>query len=109
MKQALPQCLDLRLLVGGGGAGSGRGVQPTPSVESIPAHSPSLSLSWQLPTGCPGDRLSLPGWTSVGLTSRADGCRLTINFLPEASYLQLSGQEMTFWLVFHTWVPLFIK
>lgn len=66
MWQALPQYLDLRPIVGW----PGRGAQPKPSVESIPAHSPSLSLSWQLPTGCPGDRLLLTGWISVGLTGR---------------------------------------
>ena len=76
-----------------------------PSVESIPAHSPSLSLSWQLPTGCPGDRLWLPGRISVGLTGLADGCRVTINFLPGAAH----SQDIFYWSVFHLWAPLFIK
>lgn len=101
MWQALPQYLDLRPI----GGWPGRGAQPKPSVESIPAHSPSLSLSWQLPTGCPGDRLSLTGWISVGLPGWADGCRVTINFLPEAAH----SQNIFHWSVFHSWAPLFIK
>lgn len=106
MKQALPQSLDLRLMVGGW-ARERCPAQAFSRINPCSQSQPGPLLA--AADDCPGDRLSLPGWISVGLTSQVDGCRLTINFLPEAAHLQLSGQEMTFWLVFHMWAPLFIK